>query len=89
MNEVLKGKLNVIAYLPLSNFEERICGRPTVEIEDLKKIMKFENPRVHEQEEWYWQILGEFDQLQRAQYLMFVNAKSRLPKDLDSVEHAY
>ena len=89
MNEVLKGKLNVIAYLPLSNFEERICGRPTVEIEDLKKIMKFENPRVPEQEEWYWQILGEFDQHQRAQYLMFVNAKSRLPKELDSVEHAY
>ena len=61
MNEVLKGKLNVIAYLPLSNFEERICGRPTVEIEDLKKILKFEEPRIPPQEEWYWQILEEFD----------------------------
>ena len=66
MDEVLKGKLNIIAYLPLSNFQDRICGRPTVEIKDLKQIMKWSGDRIPEQEAWFWEILGEFNQKQLA-----------------------
>ena len=75
MNKVLDGKLDVIAYLPLKNFKEKICGRPDYTIEDLKKIVQFgedvdedddeaenEDERIPEQEKWYWEILGEFDQ---------------------------
>ena len=66
MNTVLKDKLNVIAYLPLSKFVDRICGLPTVEIADLKEITEFIEPRNRVQEDWFWQILEEFDQQQRA-----------------------
>lgn len=69
MNKVLDGKLDVIAYLPLKNFKEKICGRPDYTIEDLKKIVRFfeegdedQDERIPEQEKWYWEILGEFDQ---------------------------
>ena len=90
MNIVLKDKLNVIAYLPLTKFIERICGLPTVEIEDLKEITEYIGTRNREQEAWFWQILEEFDQQHRAQYLIFVNAKARLPNDLKTApKHKY
>ena len=41
MNYVLDGRLNDIAYMPLDSFIQRIIGRETYNIIDLKKITEF------------------------------------------------
>ena len=77
MNKVFGGKLDVIAYLPLEYIQERICGRPSFQIEQLKAITKvqydtsmkedhskIDPEKVENQrnmEDWFWQIMEEFD----------------------------
>ena len=42
MKAVLKDKFDSIAYLPLDQMIERITGRPTYQMDDLKKITKYQ-----------------------------------------------
>ena len=59
---MLDGRHNVIAYLPLKNFQERICGRPDVKTDDLKSITKYDyKPRNRELEQWFWEVFEKFD----------------------------
>ena len=93
MNTVLDGRLDVIAYLPVTEIQQRICGRPDYDIEDLKLITaykkqddKITDQELEDQKEKFWRTLENFNKDERAQYLMFVWGRSRLPKNLLGVE---
>ena len=61
---VLGKRLNAIAYIPLRVFSERIMGKPDYKIKELKEITEYkpeeEFARNKVQENWFWEILGEF-----------------------------
>ena len=61
MDLVLDGKHNVIAYLPLDNFIEKICGRAEILTEDLKNITEYVKPRDETMEKWFWEVFKDFD----------------------------
>ena len=88
MDLVLDGKHNVIAYLPLDHFIEKICGRKKIQTEDLKKITEYVKPTVETEPEvqWFWEVFDEFDEKQKTEYLIFTQAKTRLPLVLNKDE---
>ena len=107
MDAVLQGKFATIAYLPIESIIERISGRDTYNMEDLRKITEYrrydsdavemmqsswtsqERARMDQHKQWFWEILSEFDDEQKAQYLEFVWGRSRLPIKLSHEQHKF
>lgn len=65
--------------------ETLFCGRPDVDVELLKRVTEYEfvgptDPHIVA----FWEVLSEFTQEQRAAFVNFVSARSRLPPSADA-----
>jgi len=90
MDAVLAGKLDVIAYLPVIIIKNRICGNKTYEAEFLREHTKYSwhakedlsEEFKKKQMDMFWQVIEEFDEVQKKDFLRFVWARIRLPATL-------
>lgn len=65
--------------------EVLFCGRPDVDVELLKRVTEYEfvspsDPHIVA----FWEVLTEMSQEQRAAFVNFVSARSRLPSSADA-----
>jgi len=83
------GMLSVIPkqsfhYLSWRELELRVCGRPTIDLAVLERHTVY-NPAHYNRHspvvQWFWQILSEFSEEERGQWLQFSWARSRLPAE--------
>ncbi|RHY34538.1 hypothetical protein DYB32_000876, partial [Aphanomyces invadans] len=77
---------NLLAAFDYQELELLICGVPKIDMADWKrhsdiKYLDFDHPSKAEHKviEWFWTIVGEFTQDQRARLLQFVTGTSRVP----------
>ena len=100
MDEVLDGKLDVIAYLPFKDIKKRISGRKTYTWKDLERITKYKpqeddkgklptDEELNKQKTMFWEIIESFDDEMRAKYLNFVWSRDRLPSNISGEVHTY
>eukprot|EP00930_Biecheleria_cincta_P038210 TRINITY_DN26257_c0_g1_i1.p1 TRINITY_DN26257_c0_g1~~TRINITY_DN26257_c0_g1_i1.p1 ORF type:complete len:2387 (-),score=590.65 TRINITY_DN26257_c0_g1_i1:69-7061(-) len=81
----LKGLHEIVPAQLLSLFDNNelellISGLPDIDIEDLKQNTEYHNYTPQsEQVQWFWKVLSEFTQEQRAWFLQFATGTSRVP----------
>ncbi|KAH9095016.1 hypothetical protein LEN26_017969 [Aphanomyces euteiches] len=91
VNALLKGLFdvvprNLLAVFDYQELELLICGVPKIDVDDWQrhsdiKYLDFDHPSKGELKviEWFWSIVSEFTQDQRARLLQFVTGTSRVP----------
>eukprot|EP00931_Biecheleriopsis_adriatica_P032558 TRINITY_DN18993_c0_g2_i1.p1 TRINITY_DN18993_c0_g2~~TRINITY_DN18993_c0_g2_i1.p1 ORF type:complete len:2013 (+),score=532.86 TRINITY_DN18993_c0_g2_i1:809-6040(+) len=81
----LKGLHEIVPPQLLSLFDDKelellISGLPDIDIEDLKQNTEYHNYTPQsEQVVWFWKVLSDFSQEQRAWFLQFATGTSRVP----------
>ncbi|CAE7202174.1 UPL2 [Symbiodinium natans] len=81
----LKGLHEIVPPELLSLFDDKelellISGLPDIDIEDLKANTEYHNYTTQsDQIQWFWKVLSEFSQEQRAWFLQFATGTSRVP----------
>jgi len=81
----LKGLHEMVPAELLSLFDDKelellISGLPDIDIEDLKANTEYHSYTPQsEQVQWFWKVLSEFTQEQRAWFLQFATGTSRVP----------
>lgn len=81
----LKGLHEIVPSELLSLFDDKelellISGLPDIDIDDLKANTEYHNySHTSEQVQWFWKVLSEFSQEQRAWFLQFATGTSRVP----------
>jgi len=81
----LKGLHEIVPAELLSLFDDKelellISGLPDIDIEDLKANTEYHSYTLQsEQVQWFWKVLSEFTQEQRAWFLQFATGTSRVP----------
>ncbi|CAL1147923.1 unnamed protein product, partial [Cladocopium goreaui] len=81
----LKGLHEIVPPELLSLFDDKelellISGLPDIDIEDLKANTEYHNYTPQsDQIQWFWKVLSEFSQEQRAWFLQFATGTSRVP----------
>lgn len=85
-NAIHAGLLSVVpaSLLGLYTWQQlrlRVCGRPNVDIALLKSVTAYDNCSVKDAHiVRFWRVMEErFDESQRAKFIQFVWARSRLP----------
>ena len=68
-----------------NELEDLFCGTSFVDVELLKKVTEYEfcNPS-QDHITWFWEVLEEFPQEKRREFISFCWARSRLPKSADA-----
>lgn len=85
MDEMILGLSTIVPASELAMFsceeiERKICGAPHISIGVLRANVVYDGIDESEQNvKWLWEILDEMSQEQRALFLQFVWARSRLP----------
>jgi E3 ubiquitin-protein ligase HUWE1 len=75
-------KPSLIAIFTPSELELLISGLPDIDIEDLRKNTEYRGFTVDSPViQWFWQIVGEFAQEEKALLLQFVTGTSKVPLD--------
>ena len=63
-----------------SELELLISGLPEIDVEDLRKNTEYRGYTVDSPcIQWFWQVVGEFTQEERALLLQFVTGTSKVP----------
>lgn len=81
----LKGLHEIVPAELLGLFDDKelellISGLPDIDIEDLRANTEYHNYTPQsEQVQWFWKVLSEFSQEQRAWFLQFATGTSRVP----------
>ncbi|CAJ1385999.1 unnamed protein product [Effrenium voratum] len=81
----LRGLHEIVPPELLSLFDDKelellISGLPDIDIEDLKANTEYHNYTPQsDQIQWFWKVLSEFSQEQRAWFLQFATGTSRVP----------
>ncbi|CAE7022008.1 UPL2 [Symbiodinium natans] len=81
----LKGLHEIVPPELLSLFDDKelellISGLPDIDIDDLKANTEYHNYTAQsDQIQWFWKVLSEFSQEQRAWFLQFATGTSRVP----------
>ena len=93
MKAIKKGIFRIIprSLLKLYSWREleiKICGKPSFNVDALKKITKYENctekdPYI----QFFWKALEEFTDEERSLYLKFVWGRSRMPSYMEEINH--
>ena len=72
--------MDSISYLSAKTIENRVCGKKTLEVEQLKAITVYKNvEESHAVIQRFWRVFEGFTQDYRALYLKFVWGRTRLP----------
>jgi hypothetical protein len=85
LDEMILGLSTIIPAAELAMFsceelERKICGAPHISIDVLRANVVYDGIGESDQNVlWLWEVLDEMDQEQRASFLQFVWARSRLP----------
>merc|ERR1712232_455836 len=89
LKELMLGFFDVIPepLLTIFDFQELeliMCGLPVIDMEDWKRYTEYsgecdEDGPDHEICQWFWEIVGEFDQEMKARLLQFVTGTSGVP----------
>ncbi|CAE8676291.1 unnamed protein product [Polarella glacialis] len=85
IDHFLKGLHEMVPPSLLALFDDKelellISGLPEIDIEDLKANTEYHNyTSATEQVQWFWKVLTEFSQEQRAWFLQFATGTSRVP----------
>uniref|UniRef100_A0A1B6DRZ8 HECT-type E3 ubiquitin transferase n=1 Tax=Clastoptera arizonana TaxID=38151 RepID=A0A1B6DRZ8_9HEMI len=85
IDSFLEGFYEIIPMRLISIFNEQelellISGLPNVDIDDLKANTEYYKYQPNSiQIIWFWRILREFDQAERAKFLQFVTGTSKVP----------
>jgi len=81
----LKGLHEIVPPEMLSLFDDKelellISGLPDIDVEDLKANTEYHNYTPQsEQVQWFWKVMSEFTQEQRAWFLQFATGTTRVP----------
>mmetsp|Transcript_28394 Transcript_28394/g.27340 ORF Transcript_28394/g.27340 Transcript_28394/m.27340 type:complete len:119 (+) Transcript_28394:220-576(+) len=71
---------NLIQIFDSKELELLISGLPTIDIDDLKENTEYQNySRESAVVKWLWEVLEEFDNSERAEFIQFVTGSSKLP----------
>jgi hypothetical protein len=87
IDAIRQGMLDVISeevlnLLTWKELESRVCGKPEIDIDLLKRHTVIMNVQSGEPYiDWFWQILEEFSQEERRALIRFAWAQERLPED--------
>jgi hypothetical protein len=75
---------NLNALFTASEFETLVCGRPDYDVAQLQAITVYEGSTQPSQPHIraFWQVLSEFTPEQRARFLRFAWARTRLPRSV-------
>eukprot|EP00808_Paulinella_micropora_P014873 g3615.t1 len=69
--------------LTWQELEMRVCGRPGLDLDLLRKHTKYSGCTADSAAvKYFWQVLHDFSEADRARFLQFAWAKSRLPHDM-------
>lgn len=85
IDHFLKGLHEIVPAELLGLFDDKelellISGLPDIDIEDLKANTEYHNYTPQSQVvQWFWKVLSEFNQEQRAWFLQFATGTSRVP----------
>ncbi|XP_067888510.1 probable E3 ubiquitin-protein ligase HERC1 isoform X6 [Heterodontus francisci] len=70
----------LLSLLTERQLEQLICGMPEVNVDTLKKVVRYRDiVENHQLLSWLWQTLQEFSNEERVLFLRFVSGRSRLP----------
>lgn len=61
--------------------ELMLCGMPVIDVDDWRRNTEFKDGYSHrsKQVRWFWEIVGSFDEEQKARLLQFCTGTSRVP----------
>jgi len=85
IDSFLEGLHEIVPPELLSVFDDKelellISGLPDIDIEDLQANTEYHNYTPQsEQVQWFWKVLSEFNQEQRAWFLQFATGTTRVP----------
>lgn len=88
LSAFLQGFYSLIPARLVSVFNEQevelmICGLPDIDLADLRKHIEYRGfgatPNDAQEIQWWWQIVSEFTQQERALLLLFVTGTSKIP----------
>lgn len=74
-----------LSLLTWQELELRVCGEPTLDVQVLKRVTRYSPSSYTESAEivqWFWKVLEDFSAEERAKFLQFAWARTRLPADL-------
>lgn len=65
-----------------SELELLICGQPKIDVEDLKANTEYSNYTENSpQIQWFWKLMKDFSEEQKAWFLSFVTGTTQVPLD--------
>ena len=71
---------DLIKIFDYKELELMISGLPTIDIEDLKENVMYKNYNQHSAViQWLWEVLEEFNNSERAEFIQFVTGSSKVP----------
>jgi E3 ubiquitin-protein ligase HUWE1 len=71
---------NLVSIFTPQELELLISGLPDIDIEDLRQHTEYKGYTVESKQiQWFWQVVSEFDQEQKALLLQFVTGTSKVP----------
>lgn len=72
--------LNLIKIFDFRELELLISGLPTVDIQDLKENVMYKNySKQSKVIQWLWEVLEEFNNTEKAEFIQFVTGSSKVP----------
>jgi len=72
--------LNLIKIFDFRELELLISGLPTVDIQDLKEHVMYKNySKQSKVIQWLWEVLEEFNNTEKAEFIQFVTGSSKVP----------
>ena len=82
--------LPIISLMTHTALEEYICGSKTVNVEALRKFVKYRGCDEETQViVWFWNILESFEDEQKILFLRFVSGRSRLPANVNEMSQRF
>ena len=70
----------LLSLISAQSLEQLVCGMPTIDIEVLKKVVRYRDiEESHYLVQWFWSTLEAFSNEERILFMRFVSGRSRLP----------
>ncbi|XP_018008097.1 probable E3 ubiquitin-protein ligase HECTD2 [Hyalella azteca] len=71
---------NALIMLRPEEVEMLVCGSPTIDLEELRKVTEYDGySRDSQTIKWFWEILGDMSVAQQKQLLLFTTGSDRIP----------
>jgi hypothetical protein len=74
---------DLICLLKWDELERMVCGNPHIDVNLLKEATEYSSYSSNSQLiQWFWEIMNEYEEVERKAYLKFIWGRSRLPLSL-------